>query len=116
MDFPDKDVTKVNRIAMALELDRSLRKDGSRAVPVVPQDDIINHQWVVEMYSNSFTHCFGTEGVPLADRFVCDNRGLARVLFIVIESPGADLVEFRIPDLDLRAAAQIDASPTQELI
>ena len=93
--------------AVALQLDLSDRVDGLAALPVVFQGHVVDDQFAVERHPDLVADHFDVEGVPLADGLVDHLQRIVRIDFIVIQSAGADFV---VPDLHLRAAAEIDAA------
>ena len=100
--------------AVRLQLDRAAREDRLLPIPVVLQRHVVHDLRAVEEHRHLVADHPDAEGVPLAHRVVGEHERLARVLLVVVEAAGPDLrpdvCARRVPDLDLRRAAQVDAA------
>jgi len=92
---------------VVLKLDLPARVDRLLALPVVLQRHVVHDENVVQIDGDALADHEDAERVPLAGRAVGDVERLARVLLVVPQTAGA----FRaVPDLHLRAAAEVDAA------
>src|SRR5436190_1989808 len=108
------DILKPKRPAMVLQLDLPARINWFVAFPIIFQCRRPHDEFAIEENVDLFSSHDDAEAVPLADRLVSDLEWVSRVprLFVIVEAAGAVRRvkvpgTFRVPNLDLRAAAQI---------
>ncbi len=104
---------------MGLELDEPARRQGERAVPVVLHDRVVDDELVVEVDRGPGADLADLQAIPLAERHVGqDEWVLAGRAGAVVPEAARALVRAelllgllgRVPDLDLRRRAEVDAA------
>ena len=102
---------------MVLQLDLAPRIDPLGPVPNIFHHHLVGHQLAVELHRDPLADHLDVESVPLAHRQIRLHQGKTGMDLVVpqrsralVVTVPAVLLELRIPDLNLGAAAQVDAA------
>lgn len=120
LELFDEDVAPADCSPVGLQLDGAGRWEWTTFVKVVLQWRFIDDKFVIEVHGDDITNHLDLHAVPLAEGFVGENQGVftRAAFFVVPKSSGAfvgTVFPFspffgRVPDLDLRNGAEVDAA------
>ena len=116
--FAHIDILEMERVAVMLEFDGSRRVDRLVALPIVFERDIVDDAHAIQEYRDFFADHDNVETVPLSGRKVGAACGFVGIFLVVVESAGTFGIRafrFVVPDIDLRAATQIDSAVAMRL-
>ena len=93
---------------MALQFNLPRRIDRNIPVPIILHHNIVDHDLSVKAHRYPVLDHFDFKVVPFANRSVGVDQRLARTGLIIVKPSGIHIVQRGIPDLHLRASAQIN--------